>query len=93
MADSISKDEVASIVDRVLQEEFEVPSEQLLPDAALFTDLELDSLDIVDLIVALEKAFGMKIRTDATQAFRDVRTLGDLHNVIFAMRGDGSDVE
>ena len=69
-------------VNRVLEEEFEISPEKLTPDAALFTDLELDSLDIVDLIVALEQAFGIKIRNNAAQTFRDVRTLNDLYNVI-----------
>ena len=72
-------------INRVLEEEFEISPDRLKPDAALFTDLELDSLDIVDLIVALEQAFGIKIRTDAAQTFRDVRTLDDLYTAVYAM--------
>jgi len=89
MDGSITKKDVETIVNKVLMEDFEVPEDKLLPDAAIFADLELDSLDIVDLIVALEKAFGIKIRTDdAAQTFRDVRTLADLHETIFKMRPD-----
>ena len=89
MDGSITKKDVETIVNKVLMEDFEVPEEKLLPDAAIFADLELDSLDIVDLIVALEKAFGIKIRTDDdAQTFRDVRTLADLHETIFNMRPD-----
>ena len=72
-------------IDRVLEEEFEIEPERLTPDAALFTDLELDSLDVVDHIVALEQAFGIKIRNNAAEAFRDIRTLGDLYNTIEKM--------
>ena len=72
-------------IDEVLNEEFEIPLEKLKPDAALFTDLELDSLDIVDLIVALEKSFNIKIRTESAEAFRDVRTLEDLYSVVQKM--------
>ncbi len=86
MSDTPSREELERIVNEVLEKEFEIPPDKLCEDAALFSDLELDSLDIVDLIVALEKAFGMKIRTDATQVFRDVRTLGDLYDAISTIR-------
>ena len=72
-------------INRVLEEEFEIEPERLVPDAALFTDLELDSLDVVDLIVALEQAFGIKIRAEAAQTFRDIRTLNDLYIAIDKM--------
>ena len=77
--------EITEMINNVLQEEFEIDPSLLKPDAALFTDLELDSLDIVDLIVALEQAFKIKIRSDDAQGFRDVRTLDDLHNCVQIM--------
>ena len=76
------KIDLKATINRVLEEEFEIDAGRLKPDAALFTDLELDSLDIVDLIVALEQAFGIKIRAEATQTFRDIRTLNDLYDAI-----------
>ena len=72
-------------INKVLEVEFEIEPNRLQPDAALFTDLELDSLDVVDLIVALEQAFNIKIRTDDAQEFRDVRTLSDLHTTVQQM--------
>ena len=77
--------DLKSTINRVLEEEFEIDAERLVPDAALFTDLELDSLDVVDLIVALEQAFGIKIRAEAAQTFRDIRTLNDLYIAIDKM--------
>jgi acyl carrier protein len=88
--DPSAPDAVAATIDRVLHEDFEIPEEQLLPDAALFTGLGLDSLDIVDLIVALEKAFGVKLRPRDMQGFRDIRTLGDLHALIARLRQDAA---
>ena len=85
MPNKPTREELEQIVNNVLEEEFEITQDKLLRDAALFSDLELDSLDIVDLIVALEKAFGIKIRTDATQVFKDVRTLDDLYNAIYSI--------
>jgi acyl carrier protein len=77
--------EIKEKINKVLETEFEIEPDRLKPDATLFTDLELDSLDIVDLIVALEQAFKIKIRTDDAQEFRDVRTLDDLHNTVHKM--------
>ena len=79
------EEDIKNIINKVLMEDFEIPEEKLIPSAALFTDLELDSLDIVDLIVALEKSFGLKIRTENAEAFRDVRTLEDLYSVVQKM--------
>jgi acyl carrier protein len=80
-----NKIDLKETINRVLEEEFEIDADRLTPDAALFTDLELDSLDIVDLIVALEQAFGIKIRAEAAQTFRDIRTLNDLYTAIDTM--------
>lgn len=79
---------VEEVINTVMERDFEIPVENLKPDAALFSDLELDSLDIVDLIVALEKAFSIKIRTEAAQSFRDVRTLQDLYDAVEKMRDE-----
>ena len=79
------QEDIKNIINKVLMEDFEIPEDKLIPSAALFTDLELDSLDIVDLIVALEKSFNIKIRTENAEAFRDVRTLEDLHSVVQKM--------
>ncbi len=83
------KIDLRATINRVLEEEFEIDAERLVPDAALFTDLELDSLDVVDLIVALEQAFGIKIRAEAAQTFRDIRTVNDLYDAIELMRNKG----
>ncbi len=46
-------------------------------DSALDRDLGLDSLDTVDLVVALQKKFDVKIRND--ERVRSIRTLGDIY--------------
>ena len=56
----MAEKEIIEIVNQILEEEFEIDPQKLQPDAAIFTDLGMDSLDIVDLIVALEKAFQIK---------------------------------
>lgn len=63
-----------------LAEEFEFALGDMKPDANLFEDLGLDSLDIVDLVIVLEATFGIKIREE--EAIRNIRTLGDIHTFV-----------
>jgi len=71
------------IIDKInssLAEEFEFSLEDMKPETSLFEEMELDSLDVVDLVIVLETTFGMKIREEA--AIRNIRTLGDIHNFV-----------
>lgn len=72
--------EIVSLVDNSLIEEFELEESAMLDDAEIFTDLGLDSLDIVDMVVVLEGALKIKIRDDA--GLREIRTLGDIHRFV-----------
>lgn len=69
--------EIIEIIDSSLAEEFELDRTEMTPEASLFTQLGLDSLDLVDMVIVLENAFGMKIREDTS--LREIRTLGDIH--------------
>lgn len=72
----MTADEIQARVFDVLEESFEIDRDSLTADAHIFTDLGLDSLDIVDLVVALQQAFGVKLRNN--EAIRSIRTVGDL---------------
>jgi acyl carrier protein len=74
-----SKDEVIVILNRILEEDFEIDAALLKPEASLRDDLDLDSLDGVDLIVAIEKEF--HFRVDEEEA-RSIRTLNDIYESI-----------
>lgn len=64
----------------VVAEEFELDPARLTPEATLYDDLGLDSLDAVDLVVALEKAFTIKLANE--EAVRSVRTMADLFQLV-----------
>ncbi|MBN1406142.1 MAG: acyl carrier protein [Calditrichaceae bacterium] len=65
-------------IKEILIEEFEVDEAIIKPDSNMYEELELDSLDSVDLVVALENEFGFKIdRTRDEEALRHMRTLND----------------
>lgn len=72
--------EIVEIINNSMVKEFELDSEIMTPEAHLVKDLEMDSLDFVDLVVILQEAFGVKLRNDSS--VREINTLGDLHNLI-----------
>lgn len=79
--------EIIGVVDEVFEEYFEIERERLLPEANIFEDLELDSLDIVDLVVAMQEKFKVRIRDD--ERIRSIRTLGDVYQFVFTLKSEG----
>lgn len=75
----MKREDVESTVNRILTEEFELAPERIKADAKLIEDLELDSLDAVDLVAALESALGGRI---AEEEARKVRTVGDIYRLV-----------
>ncbi len=80
----MTDEEIANAVDEVLEDDFELERNTIVPQAHLFDDLELDSLDIVDLVVAMQKKFGVRIREDERVA--EIRTVDDLHKFIILLK-------
>lgn len=80
----MNADEICARIDTLLVDEFELDADAVTPEARLREDLDLDSLDAVDLIVAMEKNFGVRIED---KAMAEMRTLGDLHAWIRAHLG------
>ena len=72
--------EIIEAINAALVEEFELDIEEMVPEANLFLDLELDSLDMVDMVIVLEQTFKIKVRDE--KAIRKIRTLEDLHNFV-----------
>jgi acyl carrier protein len=81
---SITDDDIYQRVKTIFIEEFELEPDELVPEATLFDDLGLDSLDAVDMVVALEKEFGVKMKDE--ESIRSIRTLEDLHKLLLSIR-------
>ena len=80
----ISDEELCRKAIEVLAEEFELNAEEMTPEATLYDDLGLDSLDAVDMVVVLEKTFGMKLSDEAT--LRSIRTVDDLLKFLISLK-------
>jgi len=76
--------DVIKMTNEVFVDSFEISKDKLFPEANIFNDLGLDSLDIVDLVVALQKKFGIVIRSD--ERVRNIRTLGDIYQFILTIK-------
>lgn len=72
-------DAVIERVNQILVEEFELEPDAVVPSANLRDDLQLDSLDGMDLIVALEKEFAFRV--DEKELLK-LSTVGDVHAFI-----------
>ena len=66
-------------VTTVLVNLFELDPADITPEAHLYTDLDIDSIDAVDLVVELKKMTGKKIKPED---FKNVRTVEDVVNAI-----------
>ena len=83
----MTEQEIAEMVNEILEEYFEIERERLLPEVNIYEDLELDSLDIVDLIVAMQKKFNVRIRDD--ERIKSIRTLEDIYRFVLTLRKEG----
>jgi acyl carrier protein len=59
----------------LLADKFEVDPARITPEADLYRDLDLDSIDAVDLIIKLQEMTGKRIKPEE---FKSVRTIGDV---------------
>ena len=83
MEKEMSEKEIAARVEKILIDLFELEKEALTPEASLYEELGLDSLDSVDLVVALEKEFAFKINRQVDEEkIRAIRQLKDIYQFI-----------
>ena len=66
-------------IKEILVEQFEVEESIVSLDANLYEELQIDSIDAVDLLVQIKELTGIKI---APEVFREVRTIRDVLNAL-----------
>ncbi|MDY3229322.1 MAG: acyl carrier protein [Kiritimatiellia bacterium] len=71
--------EIETTIKNILAEDFEVDVATLTPETNLFTELDLDSIDAVDLVVRLQQETGKKVNP---ADFKEIRTLGDVTKAV-----------
>ncbi len=69
-----SREEIVSGLAEVLEEVAGTPADNVKPEAAFDKDLDVDSLTMVEVVVACEERFGVRIPDEALEG---LRTVGD----------------
>ena len=70
-----TQEEIFITLQNILEESFEIERSDITPETHLYEDLDLDSIDAVDLVVILRDITGKKIEPSV---FKEVRTVQDI---------------
>lgn len=82
----MTDEELIQAVNEVFIDSFEIPPENIKPQSQIFADLGLDSLDVVDLVAAIQKRFNVQVRDD--ERVRSIRTMEDLYNYLIMIKAE-----
>jgi len=82
----MSKDEIFEILKKALVELFEIDESKVVPEAKIYEDLQIDSIDAIDLVDYVKKNTGYKLMPDD---FKNIETLGDIVDAIAAKLDQG----
>ncbi|MET3821033.1 MULTISPECIES: acyl carrier protein [Burkholderia] len=74
--------EILERIRAIFHENFAIEPERVTPDTHLFEELDLDSIDAVDLAIKLQEMTGKRIKPEE---FKSVRTVGDVIAAVHAL--------
>jgi len=80
-----TEQEIFEQVKGVLVQLFELDQRKIVPEARLYDDLDIDSLDAIDLILELKQLTGRKVQPEQ---FKHVRTVGDVVSAVQTLLRD-----
>jgi len=69
------RDEIYTRLVDVLEELFEIDRSEITPEKNLYEDLDIDSIDAVDMMIKLKDLTGQRLEPDD---FKSVRTVQDV---------------
>ncbi|BDU71453.1 acyl carrier protein [Mesoterricola silvestris] len=77
-----TRDEILAQLRTILANSFELAPERITLEAHLFTDLDLDSIDAVELAIQLQEITGRRVKAEE---FKHVRTVADVVEAVHQM--------
>jgi acyl carrier protein len=78
----MTKEELYQRIVEILHETFDIAPEKITPQAELYGDLDIDSIDAVDLMVQMKQLTGKRLQPEA---FKSVRTVQDVVDALHAL--------
>jgi acyl carrier protein len=82
-ASVMNNDEIYAWIVDTIHEMFELDKSKITLDADLYSDLDIDSIDAVDLAVKLKQLTGKRLQPEV---FKTVRTVRDVVNALAALQ-------
>ncbi|MCH8620679.1 acyl carrier protein [Undibacterium sp. TS12] len=83
----MSREELYTWVADLLAEMFELDRASLTLESNLYADLDIDSIDAVDLAVKLKQMTGMRLQPEV---FKQIRTIGDVVDALVNLKAEQS---
>jgi len=78
----MTKDDIFAKIVEILQQTFDIEPERIRRESRLGEDLDIDSIDAVDLIVQLKPLVGKRLQPEA---FKSVRTVQDVVEALYGL--------
>ena len=82
MDKKFSKEQIFNKLAEILEYEFEIEKDAIVEEANLFTDLDLDSIDAVDLAVRLQQFTEKRL---SPEEFKQIKTVSDVVNAVYGL--------
>jgi acyl carrier protein len=79
----MTKDELQARLTALMVEHFEIDADRIRPAARLYEDLDIDSIDAVDMVVQLRPLLGKRLQPEV---FKTVRTVQDVIDALHGLR-------
>lgn len=85
----MTEQQIQTLLTEALVSLFEIDPNKIKPETNLYEDLEIDSIDAIDLIDHIKRQTGYKLRPDD---FRNVRTVNDVVQAVLKMSQENQSV-
>ena len=76
----MNREKIIQLIHKIFVDKFELDPKDLTPEKKIFEDLELDSLDIVDLITGIQHTFQIQLRDN--KDLLQIKTLQDVYDLV-----------
>ncbi len=73
----MTKDDIYQRIVQILQDTFDIDAQRITLESRLYEDLDIDSIDAVDLIVQLKPLVGKRLNAEAFKAVRSIQDVVD----------------
>lgn len=79
---NITKEEILGELTRILVDDLDISQDKIIGTSNLFTDLDLDSIDAVDIAVRMQRFTNKKL---TSEEFKQIKTVDDVVNAVWKL--------